>query len=132
MSQPDIKKTKHHKKLHDNTLTCLDLPLINIIDKYFTHTRLHAKNSIRKYTIPHHADWSVILHQAYFTYQYWLAIYKHRILGDDYSTRIKKSSLLFKSHPRLTIPSSSNKTSPPLNTRLTIYAKIRSNSVNNS
>ena len=92
MSKPHIKQqiSELTKKLHDKTLTSSDLHHINTLDQYFTTTRLDAENSIRKYNIPHPADWSIILHQAYFTYQYWLAIYKQRILGDDYSSRIKK------------------------------------------
>ena len=101
MSHNDIRQKINQisKNLHNNTLTPDDITTINEIDSYFTKTRLNAEKAVKKQNIPNNADWSVILHQAYFHHQYWTAIYNQQVLGDDYTQRIKKILSIIKIHP---------------------------------
>ena len=92
MSHPEIKQKiiELKQKLQDNTLSQTDLSHINTINSYFTKARLDAEKAIKKHHLPNNAEWSLILHKAYYYNQYWQALYNQQILGDDYEARIKK------------------------------------------
>ena len=91
MSKQDIttKINLISQNLQENTLSSNGISTINTIDRYFTKVRLDDEKTIKKH-IPNNAEWSLILHKAYYYHQLWLFLYNQQILGDDYQARIKK------------------------------------------